>query len=132
VRRDLSAVAVVIAVFFVESIGKGKIIADDEIQIAESIDHLGRVGQRHVPRALVSLNIEMLMPRVERRREKAAFLPLEDLLFAAFVPDGGRSSAFENVNQLLEQIALRLALAPRRDRADISAARATGADELNE
>src|SRR5688572_17960148 len=85
-RPGLSGFAVVIAVFFVESIGKRKIIAEDEIQIAQSIDHLRRVGQRHVPRALVSLDIEMLMPRVERRREKAAFLPLEGLLFATFVP----------------------------------------------
>jgi hypothetical protein len=131
VAGDFFSLAAVIAVFAAESILKRKIVAAYEVQIAEAIDHLRRVRQRDVARRFASRDIEVLMPRVERRREEATLLPFEGLFFGSFVPHCGRSPAFDNINQLLKEIALRFALASGRDLANIGAAGAAGSDQMN-
>src|SRR5262249_53717230 len=131
VAGDLPTVAVVIALFAAESIHKRKLIVEDKVQIAEAVDHLRRISQRNIACRLASRNIEVLVPRVERRREEASLLPLEGLLLSSFVPHRGCSAAFENIDQLLKYITLRFALPSGRDLTDIGTARATGSDQLN-
>src|SRR5262245_50307101 len=131
VAGDLPTVAAVIAVFAAESIHKRKLIVEDKVQIAEAVDHLRRISQRNIACRLASRNIEVLMPRVERRREEASLLPLEGLLLGSFVPHRGCSAAFENIDQLLKYIALRFALPSRRDLTNIGTACTPGSDQLN-
>src|SRR5947207_6085686 len=107
-------------------------VTKNKIAVAKSIDHRRRVGQRQEPGGCIALNIEVLMPRVERRREQTTLLPFEGLLFCPVVPNRGRAAAFDNIDQLFKQIALGFALASGRDLADIRAAGAARADQIDE
>src|SRR5258706_14138079 len=62
----------------------------------------------------------MLIPGVERRREKRAFAPFEGLFFAAVLPDGRRAVATDDINQLLEHMLLRDQRFARGDLSDVT------------
>src|SRR5437870_3883539 len=73
----------------------------------------------------------MLAPGVERWRKHAALLPFERLLTAAFGPNASRATAFDHVDQLFEQIALRQSLSLRRDFAHVTVATTAGAEQIH-
>src|SRR5437879_1134834 len=75
-------------------------VTKNKIAVAKSIDHRRRVGQRQKPGGCITLSIEVLMPRVERRREQASLLPFEGLLFCPVVPNRGRAAAFDAIAHL--------------------------------
>ena len=64
VARYFSSLATVIAFLAIESVAKCKAIAQNEVEIAEAIDHLRRIGKRNQARGFASLRIEMLLPSV--------------------------------------------------------------------
>src|SRR5438132_13882377 len=107
-------------------------VTKNKIAVAKSIDHRRRVGQRQKPGGCTTLSIEVLMPGVERRREQASLLPFEGLLFCPVVPNRGRATAFDDIDQLFKQVALAVALASGRDLANVSAAGAARADPIDE
>src|SRR5262245_28795751 len=61
----------------------------------------------------------MLMPGVQWRREKRAFLPFECALGTAFVPNRGSPAAANNINHLFKEMPLGLEVFTRRNFADI-------------
>ena len=109
---------------------KPNAIVENKIQITKAVDHHRRVRQRDEPGRLIPLNVEMLAPGIERRREHAAFLPFECLLAAAFGPNAGRAAPLDHVDQLFEEVALRQGLALRRDFTRVTVTTASGADQL--
>jgi hypothetical protein len=64
VTCDLSSLSVVVAFFTIESIPEYKFVAENEVEIAKTIDHLRRIRERGKPGCLASLSIEVLMPSV--------------------------------------------------------------------
>src|SRR5262249_55548044 len=67
--------------------------------------------------------VEVLVRGVERDREDRALLPLEGDLRALVVPHAGRAAAVEDVDHLLEELALRRELLAGRDLADVRVVR---------
>src|SRR5207249_11113426 len=94
-------------------------VTKNKIAVAKSIDHRRRVGQRQESGGCIALNVEVLMPRVERRREQTPLLPLEGLLFCPVAPNRRRTAAFDDLDQLFKQTTLRDALASGRELAVI-------------
>jgi hypothetical protein len=64
VARDFSSLSVVVAFFTIESVPECKAVAENEVGIPETIDHLGRVRERNQAGGFSSLCIEVLMPSV--------------------------------------------------------------------
>ena len=64
VARDFSSLAVVIAFFAIESVLEFIAIAENKVEIPETIDHLRRVSERDKAGGLGSLRVEMLVPSV--------------------------------------------------------------------
>src|SRR5947207_12158083 len=62
----------------------------------------------------------MLMPAIERDAKDRARFPFERHARAGIVPDRGRAAPIEDVDHLLEQLAVWIELAARRDLADIA------------
>src|SRR4029077_15858690 len=112
---DDSALAAEISLFATEAIGKCKGVVENEMHITKPVDHHRRVGKRDEPRRLISLNVEMLAPGIERWREHAALLPFEGLLTAPFSPNARRAAALDDVDQFCEETAFRESLALRGD-----------------
>src|SRR5262245_60109404 len=83
VALDHPALTAEISLFAAEPIGKSEVIVENKIQIAKAVDHHRCVRKRDESGRLISLDVKMLAPGVERRREHAALLPLEGLLAAA-------------------------------------------------
>src|ERR1051325_2207428 len=77
VARHFPALAVVIPCFAVEPVAEFKPVAENEVEIAETIDHLRRVRERDQAGGFASLCIEVLLPGVEGRRKKTPLLPLK-------------------------------------------------------
>src|ERR1041384_239006 len=115
VAVDHSAFTAEKSLFAAEAIGKREWIVEDKIEITKPVDHHRRVGKRDEPCRLIPLNVEMLTPGVQRRREHAALLPFERLLPAVFRPNARRAAPFDDVDQLFEEIALRQGLPLREE-----------------
>ena len=62
--RDFSSLSVVIAFLTIESVPEFKAVAENEVEISEAVDHLGRVSERDKTGGLGSLCIEVLVPSV--------------------------------------------------------------------
>src|SRR4030095_14995765 len=131
VAFDDSAFAAEISLFAAEAIGECEGIVENKIQITKPINHHRRICKRDESRRLISLNVKMLAPGVERRRKHTALLPFEGLLTAVFGPNTGRAAPFDHVNQLLEQIALRQSLPLRRDFAYVTVTTAPGTKQID-
>src|SRR5262245_715963 len=93
---------------------------EHEIDVFVQIDHDRRIGHRHEARGRLAGPVEMLMPAVERDAEDRARLPFEGHARTGIVPDRGRAAPVQDVDHLLEQLAVRIELATRRDLADIA------------
>ncbi len=126
-----SAFAAEISFFAAEAIGKAEGIVENKIQIAKPVDHHRCICKRDESRRLISLNVEVLAPGVERRREHAALLPFEGLLSAAFRPNAGRAAPLDHIDQLFEEIALRQRLPLRRDFTYVTVAATPCADHID-
>src|SRR6266850_3427270 len=129
---DDSAFAAEVSLFTAESIGKSKCVVENKIQITKAVDHDRRVCQRDEPCRLIALNVEMLAPGIERRREHAAFLPFECLLATTFSPNAGRATPLDHIDQLFEEVALRQGLALRRDFTRVTVTTASGTYQIDE
>ncbi len=92
---------------------------EDEVDVAESVDDRWRVGHRHEARGLLARGIEVLVAGVERNGEDRPGAPFERDLHAGVVPHRGRAAAVEDVDHLLEELALRRELATGRDLAHV-------------
>src|SRR5262249_60637540 len=64
---DYSAFATEVPFLATEAIGKCEGIVEHEIHISKTVDHNGRIRQGDESRRLITLNVEMLAPRVQRR-----------------------------------------------------------------
>ena len=113
VACNLSSLSVEIPVFTIESVPEFKAVAENETNISETIDHLGRVSERDKAGCLGSLCIEVLVPSVQRRGKKASLLPLEGLFSGSLIPNARGAATFDNINQLFKEITLRLGFATR-------------------
>ena len=94
---------------------------EDELLVVEQAEDDGHVVDREQPRRLVALAVEMLVMHVQRHRDEAPFLPLEGLLGAVVVPDGGGAPALDHQDQLLVEVAHGVQALARRDLDDIGA-----------
>src|SRR5687767_4340077 len=99
------------------------IAVENEIQVAERVDDDRRVGDRDVARGVLARAVEVLVPAVERDREDRTRLPLEGDAVPGVVPDRGGAAAVEDVDHLLEELALRREALARRDLADVAVVR---------
>src|SRR5262245_11514208 len=126
---DYPAFAAEIALFAAEAIGKFEGIVENKIHITKPVDHYRRVRKRDESRRLISLNVKMLAPSVERRREHTALLPFEGLLAAFFRPNAGRAASSDDVDQLFEEITLWHSLALRRDFTYVTVATTSRAEQ---
>src|SRR5579883_1266830 len=91
------------------------VATENVIDVLVKIDHRRRIGDRHIPRRLLSGAVEMLMPSVERNGEQRPRLPLEGDALALVVPHGGRAAAVENEDHLLVELPMRLELLAGRN-----------------
>lgn len=64
VARDFSSLSIVIALFTIEPVPEFKAVAENEVEIPETVDHLGRVSEREKAGGLGSLCVEVLVPSV--------------------------------------------------------------------
>ncbi len=114
------------------TIGKHEVIVENVVEIAVAVDDYRCIGQGNHPDRRFSLGVEMLMPGIERRREKAALLPLQRVFFAALVPDGRGTLPFQNENSFFIHMTLRLELATGRNFFDQNVAGTAGAVHIGE
>src|SRR5690349_12448956 len=96
------------------------LMAEHEVNILVEIDHDRCIGHRYKARRRLAGTVEMLVPAIERNAEDRARLPLEGHARAGVVPHRGRAASIHNVDHLLEQLAVWIELAARRDLADIA------------
>src|SRR3972149_5715091 len=83
-------------------------VVEDEVRIVKEVDD-GRGGcHSQQPGRLTPLSVEVLPPGIQGSREEAARLPFEGLLAPPLVPDGGGTPSREHIDELLEEILLRL------------------------
>ena len=94
---------------------------EDEVVVVEQAEDDRHVVDREQPRRLVALAVEVLVMHVQRDRNEAPFLPLEGLLGAVVVPDGGGAAALHHQDQLLVEVAHGVQTLPRRDLDDVGA-----------
>src|SRR5262245_11941767 len=85
----------------------------------KEVDHDRRGGYRDIAHRAIAAAVEMLMPGVQWRGEKRAFLPFECALGTAFVPSRGGPAAANNINHLFKEMPLWLEAFTRRNFADI-------------
>jgi hypothetical protein len=64
------------------------------------------------------LPVKVLIPGIQRDGEETPLMPLEALFGAVFLPEGGRSTTFEDIDEFLEEMSLRIETFSRRDAAD--------------
>src|SRR3990172_8875695 len=88
-------------------------VVENEVKIMEEVNDGWGCGHTQEPGRLVPLPVEMLPPRIQRRGEKRARLPLEGLFAPSLVPDGSSTPPREHVDQLLVEGLLRLKTAAR-------------------
>jgi hypothetical protein len=82
----------------------------NQIEVAEQVENGGRHGHGDILGGLVALTIEVLIPTIKRRREKASFSPFKGPFRAALVPHRCRAAPFENIDLLFIEMALRFEL----------------------
>src|SRR5215510_13199035 len=109
-----------VTILAAESIRENKSVIENKIEIAKSVDHDRRVRQCHESRWLITLRVEMLTPRIERRRKHTALLPFKSLLSPSFLPNRGSATPFYNINELLEEVARGQGLILRGNFTDVS------------
>ena len=128
---DFSSLAAEVALFTAESIRETKGIVEDKLEIAKSVNHHRRVRQCQKPCRFIALRIEMLPPRIERRRKHTPFLPFEGLLASLFIPDTGGSASFDDIDELFEKIMLGVSFTLGGDFTDIGVAAPAGAQHID-
>ena len=84
------------------------VAVENEVEVMEKVENRRCIGHGHEAHRLISLSIEMLMPGIERRREKGPLLPFERLLPGAFLPHRRRPVSADHENQLLKKMFLRI------------------------
>src|SRR5215813_9355656 len=128
---DLAFAAEVVFLFRRKTVGKNEIVGENKIEIVKQVHHERRAGYGKISNGGVTLPIEVLVLRVQRDREQAAWVPLEGLLLAVSLPYRSRSMPFQNIDHLFIKMFLRFQLGSRRDFADITIVGAAGALEID-
>src|SRR4029077_2786582 len=82
------------------------IAVENEIQIVKKVDHDRRGGHRNIARRLIATAVKVLMPGVQRRGKKRAFLPFKGALGTAFIPDSGGPAAAHDINHFFKEMFL--------------------------
>src|SRR5262249_28067042 len=90
-------------------------VLEDEALVVEQVEYHAEVIGGGEARPLAATRVEMLVAGIERQREQALRSPFEAVLAAVAGLDRGAAVAGQNVDDLLEQVALRLALGTRRE-----------------
>ena len=114
----------------IEPVIEAEWVSQHKIEIAERIDRRRCRGHGEQTRRLGAAAVEVLPPGIERRREQAAFAPLEADLLVFIVPDRGGAVALDDVDHLLKQHPLRMQALAGRDLAQIGVVDVAGADQI--
>src|SRR5689334_13235790 len=115
-----------------EAVGEDVRIVHDEVFAMKEIKDERRGRHRDDARLAVALAVEVLIIGIEWNGEEAALLPLEALLRPVFLPHRRRAAPFEDIDQFLEEMALRAQTLSRRDAAYVSVVEITRAFEIDE
>src|SRR5262249_879585 len=127
VERSL---AVEIALAGIKAIREDEVVAKDEVQVVEQVDHCRCTGHRQITRRLAAAAIKELMPSIQRRREERTRLPFEGLLLVSAIPDRCSALAAEDIDSFFEELALGFQAFPRRNFADVAIVNLAGAFHL--
>src|SRR5215204_3729376 len=109
-HAGLSTLAAEVIVLTGEAIRELVVAVEDEVRACEGVDRYRSAGDTEVSDILTARRIEVLMPRIQWNPKERAGSPFEVMLLAAVRPDGGSTTPLENVDHLLEHLALRCAL----------------------
>src|SRR5262245_10448370 len=74
---DLSFAAEIVFLFRRKTVGKNEIVVENEIEVVKEVHHERRAGYGKIPNGGATLPVEVLVLRVQRDREQAAWVPLE-------------------------------------------------------
>ena len=91
-------------------------VVHDEVHVVEDVVDQRRVGDPQELRLPVARTVEVLVGGVHRDGEQASFLPLEALPLAVALPQGGGAPPRQHVDQLVEDVLLRVEALARRNR----------------
>jgi hypothetical protein len=103
-----NSLAAEITLFTGEPVRKRVRVVQHKVFGAKQIENQRRRGDGQQPGLAISLTVEMLIPGVQRDREKAPCLPFEALLWTAALPNRGCAATVKNVDQRLEHMSLRI------------------------
>src|SRR5207302_3019922 len=103
-----------VVVLGVVAVLKEIVVVEDKVEVPGDVDLKGRRCGSEEPGRLLPIQIEVLVVAVQRRREQAARLPLDRLLFGRpMLPDSRGAAPVQDVVGRLEQMVEDLALAAR-------------------
>src|SRR5262249_14742481 len=88
----------------IEAIRKVTQRVENKIRTVKQIENDRHAVDRKKSRRLAARAVEVLIPAVERQREKAAFLPFEILLRALVVPNRRAAASPENKMQIFVEM----------------------------
>src|SRR3954463_7793065 len=131
VAFNLLSLATVVSFLTAEAIVEAKRVIEYEIEITKPVDHQRRVGHGEIARRSVALDVEVLVPGIERRQKQTPLLPFESLFAPVVIPHRGRTPALHNVDELLEHITLWQALLLGGYFTEMNVASAPGADQID-
>src|SRR6266550_2837615 len=115
----------------VEALREGVVVIEDEIGVPEHVDEERRVGDGHQAHWILA-GIDVAVPRIERRGKNGAFFPLEgEHVPRIALPELRASFSGQHERLLLEDVALRMGLASRRNLGDPRVHRSRGALQEN-
>src|SRR4029077_10813415 len=103
-----NSLAAEITLFTGEPVRKRVRVVQHKVFGAKQIENQRRRGDGQQPGLAISLTVEMMIPGVQRDREKAPRLPFEALLWTAALPNRGCAATVKNVDQRLEHMSLRI------------------------
>src|SRR5947208_6534959 len=115
----------------VKTLREDVVVVEDEIGVPEHVDEERRVGNGHQAHRILA-GIDVAVPRIERRGKDGAFFPLEsEHVPRIALPDLRPSFSGQHERLLLEEVALRIGLASRRNLGDPRVDRSRGALQEN-
>ena len=93
---------------------------EQKVGVFVDVHQRRHVGHRDKTRRLRARAVKMLMMGIERDAKNGSGAPLEAGLGATVIPHGGRPTTRQHQDGFLEQLAMRVQLAARRDLHDIA------------
>src|SRR5258708_29827391 len=115
--------------FTVIAVPENVVVIENEVRVVEQIDQHGSIGDGQQP-DWHGTAVEMLSPGVQGRAQDAAGFPFHYLFVATRIPNGTLAFTTQDINHFLEQVALRLRAASRRDLAHVGVIHSLAALEI--